>query len=122
MKKALFGGIAALALSAALLVGQTAAASANEWSLYNDSNTDIYNLYIGHFTQDDVDNGNIGSDWLGANTYLYVDGSATWSNRRGCLFDIVIADDQGSEALVPNVNLCEGYHVSDDDWNGPGDD
>ena len=117
MKKVILSVASLLLLSGMMLVSQTAAASANTWSITNSSNTDIDNVYIGHFTQDDVDNNNIGDDWLGQNRYLYVDGNASWSNRRGCIFDLVVEDDNNNRVLIPRANLCNGYDITDSDWN-----
>ncbi len=93
-----------MALVGLLALGAGAAqAGTQDFTLVNQTGSEIYNLYISESANDDWE-----EDVLGENT-LRNGGRMNigFSGRSACLWDMMVADEEGNNVTWTGINLCQ---------------
>ena len=108
LRRNVFGALFALAL---LTVSTTAAlADPRDFTLINNTGTDIHQVFVSPSNQTDWGDDILGQDILPASAT--VDIHFQRFTQGDCLYDIKVVTDNGAEGTLGQVNLCETNTVT----------
>jgi hypothetical protein len=86
----------------ALLAAPTFAGT-QDFTLVNQTGTEIYNLYISETSNEEWEEDVLGENTLASGGRLRV----TFSGRSACLWDMLVKDEDENEVRWTGINLCE---------------